>query len=261
MRALSIAATGMAAQELNVDVISNNIANLSTTAYKKQKAEFEDLLYQTITRPGITSSNTGTIVPTGIQLGLGVTTGSIYRVNTQGSLVETGNKYDIAIRGDGYFEIQTPSGDQAYSRNGSFQVNASGELVTSDGFAVSPGITIPQGTTNVDINDDGEVFATLDGATAPSNLGRISLVTFINPAGLNAKGSGLFYETDASGSPVSGFPNDPGFGSVKQRFLELSNVDSITEITTLISAQRAYELNSKVISTGDEMLQTLSQLR
>jgi len=261
MRALSIAATGMSAQELNVDVISNNIANLSTTAFKQQRAEFEDLLYQTITRPGITSSNTGTIVPTGIQLGLGVTTGSTYRVNTQGSLVETGNKYDIAIRGNGYFEIQTPAGDLAYSRNGSFQVNGSGELVTSDGFTVSPGITIPQGSTNIDINEDGEVFATTDGSTTPSNLGRISLATFINPAGLNAKGSGLFYETDASGSPVSGFPNDPGFGSVKQRFLELSNVDSITEITTLISAQRAYELNSKVISTGDEMLQTISQLR
>lgn len=261
MRALSIAATGMMAQEMNVDVISNNIANLSTTAYKRQKVGFEDLLYQTIARPGVTSSNTGTIVPTGIQLGLGVATGSIYRVDTQGSLTETGNKYDLAIRGDGYFEIQTPEGDLAYTRNGSFQLNENGELVNSDGFIVSPGITIPQGTVSIDINKDGEIFATLDGTIAPSNLGRLSLVTFINPAGLNAEGSSLFFETDASGNPINGFPGDVGFGTVKQRFLELSNVDSIIEITSLISAQRAYELNSKVISTGDEMLQTINQLR
>ncbi len=260
MRALDIAATGMLAQQLNVDVISNNIANLSTTAYKRNRAEFQDLLYQNQTRAGTTSSNVGTVIPTGIQLGLGVKTGSVYRVGIQGALAETGNDFDIAINGRGYFQINTPDGTFAYTRAGAFQVNATGELVTSEGYTVSPGITVPQDAVGIDINEEGEVLVTIDGQTAPQNVGQIDIVAFINEAGLAAAGNNLHFETEASGTPITGLPGDVGFGILQQRFLELSNVDSVGEITRLIAAQRAYELNSRVISTSDEMLQAVSQL-
>ena len=261
MRALNIAATGMMAQQTNVDVIANNIANMSTTAFKRQKAEFQDLLYQNITRAGTNSSDEGTIVPTGIQLGLGVKTGSVYRINEQGPVVETGNDFDVAISGKGYFQVNLPTGSQAYTRAGNFQVNADGDLVTSQGYAVSPGISVPQNAAGVDINEDGQVIVKIDGDPAPQIVGQLDLVNFINEAGLEADGNNLLLETEASGAPLTGLPGDEGFGSVLQSFLEMSNVDSVSEITTLITAQRAYELNSRVISTSDEMLQTISNIR
>ena len=262
MRSLDIAATGMLAQQLNVDVIANNIANTSTTGFKMQRTEFEDLLYQTIAKPGASSSSAGTITPTGIQLGLGVTAGATYRINTQGPLRETGNNFDVAISGNGYFEVQTPDGNTAYTRAGSFQVDGTGQLVTADGFVVQPGITIPNNVVSLTINEDGEVIVTTDAESeTTSNLGRISLANFLNPSGLSAAGGNLLFETEASGAPVSGFPGDVGFGTIRHRFLENSNVDSVKEVTSLITAQRSYELNSRVISTSDEMLQTISQLR
>ncbi len=260
MRSLDIAATGMLAQQLNVDVIANNIANLSTTAYKRQVAEFHDLLYQSQLRVGSSSSSDGTIVPTGTQVGLGVKTAGIYRVNLQGAIRETGNTFDLAINGPGYFQVNLADGE-AYTRAGAFQVNQDGELVTSEGFQVSPGITVPQGAVDVTINQNGEVLVKLDGQTELSNVGQIDLVTFINESGLEADGENLFLETEASGAPIAGFAGDDGFGSLLQRFLEVSNVDQVKELTELITAQRAYELNSRVISTADEMLSALSNLR
>ena len=261
MRSLSIAATGMLAQQMNVDVISNNIANLSTTGYKLQRAEFQDLLYQNLERVGTNSSDSGTIVPTGIQLGLGVKSGAIYRVHEQGALVSTGNQFDMAISGRGYFQIDLPDGEPAYTRDGSFQLSQDGEIVNSQGYTVAPGITVPSDATSVSINESGEVFVTQPGTTTPSNVGQIEMVTFINEAGLQAEGNNLYSETEASGTPTSGLPGAEGFGTLEQRFLEQSNVDAVTEITTLITAQRSYELNSRVISTSDEMLQAVSQLR
>ena len=261
MRSLSIAATGMQAQQTNVDVISNNIANMSTTAFKRQRAEFQDLLYQNIARAGMNTSDEGTIAPTGIQLGLGVKTGSIYRVNEQGALVETGNDFDLAISGKGYFQVNLPTGEPAYTRAGNFAINADGDVVTTQGYPISPGITIPQGAATVNINEDGEVIVKTDGDPAPQVVGQIDLVNFLNEAGLDADGNNLFFETEASGAPLAGLAGDEGFGTLRQHFLEISNVDSVSEITTLISAQRAYELNSRVISTSDEMLQTVSNLR
>lgn len=261
MKALSIAATGMQAQEMNVAVISNNIANLSTTGFKRQRAEFQDLLYQSQTRVGTTSSDSGTVIPTGVQVGLGVQAGAVYRISEQGNLVQTSNNFDIAISGKGFFQIDRPTGDPAYTRAGSFQINQDGDLVTSEGFPIAPGITIPQDAIDVDINENGEVLVTIDGSVTPSNVGQIELVNFINEAGLEAIGNNMLVETEASGTPISGLPGEPGFGTVLQSFLELSNVDAVTEITNLIAAQRAYELNSRIISTSDEMMQAVSQLR
>ena len=261
MRALSIAATGMLAQQLNVEVISNNIANMNTTAYKRQRAEFQDLLYQDRRQVGSTSSDTGTIVPSGIQLGLGVRTAAVYRMTGQGDLVSTENTLDLAIQGKGYFRIQLPSGETAYTRAGSFQLSPLGQIVTSDGYTVLPGLTIPNDAVDVTINASGEVLVSLDGQVTPQNVGQIDLATFANEAGLEAVGNNLYLETSASGPPVTGVPGQTGFGTVLQGFLETSNVDVVQEITNLIRAQRAYEMNSKVIETSDEMLQTASQLR
>lgn len=262
MRSLNIAATGMLAQQMNVDVISNNLANLTTTAYKRQRAEFQDLLYQNITRAGTASSDAGTIVPTGIQLGLGVKSGAIYRISEQGTLLQTSSPFDVALSGRGYFQITLPTGEPSYTRDGSFQVNQNGELVTAQGFLVSPGISIPDDTLSIEINESGEVLATVaSDPKKPQNVGQLDVVNFINEAGLQPIGNNQFTETEASGTPISGFAGQEGFGTIKQKFLEQGNVDSITEITLLITAQRSYELNSRVISTSDEMLQALSQLR
>ncbi len=260
-RSLDIGATGMLAQQLNVDVISNNIANMTTTGYKRQRAAFADLIYQNIDKPGSTSSDVGTTVPSGLQLGLGVRAGAVYRMHGQGALRITENPLDVAITGEGMFQIQLPSGDTAYTRDGTFQINENGELVTTLGFIVEPGITIPQDATSIDINAEGEVMVTIPGQTASSNLGQIELANFINPAGLDAIGDNMFLETDASGAPTTGNPGQDQFGTVRQGALEQSNVNVVEEITELISAQRAYEMNSNVISTSDEMLQTVSQLR
>ncbi len=260
MRTLSIAGTGMLAQQTNVDVISNNIANMNTTGYKRQRAEFQDLLYQQVTRPG-GASGPDSRVPTGIQIGAGVKTGGVYRIATQGAMSQTDNRYDVAIQGRGYFAITMPSGETAYTRDGSFQLSDQGELVNADGFPVQPGITIPAEAVDVTISKTGEVQVILAGQPEPQNVGQLQLATFINEAGLEAQGGNLFLETAASGQPTLANPGEPGFGALQQGFVEASNVNPVAEITALITAQRAYEMNSRVVKTADEMLATTSQLR
>jgi flagellar basal-body rod protein FlgG len=259
MRSLSIAASGMLAQQTNVDVISHNIANMNTTGFKRQRAEFQDLLYQQEMRPG--SGSDGAQAPSGIQIGAGVRTGAVYRIEQQGALSQTGNRYDMAIEGRGYFPVTLPGGETAYTRDGSFQLSDQGELVTAQGYSVQPGITIPQGTIDVTISRTGEVQVKTSGDPAPQTVGQIQLATFINDAGLEARGDNLFIETAASGQASLASPGEPGFGMVTQGFVEASNVNPVEEITALISAQRAYEMNSRVVKTVDEMLQTSSQLR
>ncbi len=261
MRALSIAATGMLAQQLNVEVISNNIANMNTTAYQRRRAEFADLLYQNVRRVGSTSSSSGSIVPSGVQVGLGVRTAATYRITEQGSVISTDNSFDIAIQGQGYFQVTLPSSETAYTRAGAFQLSPQGEIVTGDGYTVLPGITIPTDALEVTINPEGQVFVKLAGQVAPSNVGQLQLASFANDAGLEAIGDNLLLETPASGQATTGVPGAAGFGKVSQGFLESSNVNVVTEITNLISAQRAYEMNSRVIETTDQMMSTLNQIR
>lgn len=261
MRSLSIAATGMLAQQLNVEVISNNIANMNTTGFKRQRAEFQDLLYQTVERVGSTSSDSGTIVPAGVQIGLGVKAAAVYNIAEQGSLASTSNPLDLAISGAGYFQIERPNGGTAYTRAGSFQLSPTGEIVTVDGFKITPSITVPANAIRVTINPSGQVLVQLPDVIAESNVGQFQLANFANPAGLDPQGDNLFLETPASGSANTGVPGANGLGSVQQGFVETSNVNTVTEITNLITAQRAYEMNSKVIQTSDEMLSTINRMR
>jgi flagellar basal-body rod protein FlgG len=261
MRSLHIAATGMLAQQTNVEVISNNIANLSTTGFKKRRAEFQDLIYQNMRRVGSTSSDTGTVVPSGVQLGLGVKTAAVYRISEQGNLSQTDNRFDLAIRGPGFFQIELPSGETAYTRDGTFGLSPQGEIVTADGFRVLPGVQIPNQARDVTINANGEVLVKLDGQAALQNVGQIQTAIFANEAGLEAIGDNLFLESPASGQVQAGVPGAPGFGNIMQGFVETSNVNVVSEITSLITAQRAYEMNSKVITASDEMLSTLARLR
>ena len=261
MKSLSIAATGMLAQQTNVDVIANNIANMTTTGFKRRRPEFQDLLYQNLLEIGVTSSDAGTIVPSGVQIGTGVKTASVYRITEQGNLVSTGNSLDLAIQGKGFFIVGLPNGDSAYTRAGTFQLSAQGQIVTLDGFTVSPGVTIPAEARSISINASGEVEVKLDGQVAPLNVGQIELATFANEAGLEAIGDNLMLESSASGTATTGTPGSAGYGTLQQGFLETSNVDAVSEITSLINAQRAYELNSKVITTADEMMAAVSQLR
>ena len=261
MRSLDIAATGMLAQQLNVEVISNNIANMNTTGFKRQRAEFQDLLYQDQERVGSASSDTGTIVPAGIQVGVGVKTAAVYRITEQGNLVSTGNNFDVAIQGKGLFQTTLPSGDSAYTRAGSFQLSPAGTIVTTDGYTIAPGITIPTNTVDVTINSSGQVLASIPGQTAPQDVGQLTLVNFANEAGLAPQGDNLLIETPASGTPITGTPGSIGFGTVLQGFLETANVNVVQEVTNLITAQRAYEMNSKVIQASDEMLRSITQLR
>jgi flagellar basal-body rod protein FlgG len=261
MRSLDIGATGMAAQQLHVDVISENIANMTTTGFKRQRPEFKDLMYQNIVRPGTTSSDAGTIVPAGLQLGLGVRAAAVYRIHEQGTLQLTENPLDLALNGDGFFQIEMPNGDTGYTRDGVFQVNQDGEIVNTQGYRLQPGFTVPANTLDIQINDEGQVFAKVDGQVAMQNLGQIQVANFINPAGLEAVGDNLLLETEASGAPVVGNPNSENFASIRQGAVENSNVNVVEEITRLITAQRAYELNSQVISTSDDMLATITQLR
>ena len=260
-RSLDIGATGMLAQQMNVDVISNNIANMTTSGFKRQRAEFHDLIYQNKQRPGATSSDVGTIVPAGMQFGLGVSLGSIYRLHEQGTIQMTENPLDLAITGKGYYQIDLPSGETAYTRSGVFQLNENGEIVTAQGYTLQPGITVPDDAVDVVVNNAGEVLVKLPGTVAFSNVGQIQLANFVNPAGLEAIGDTLFLETEASGSPTTGTPDSEDFGEIRQGALENSNVNIVEEITRLIAAQRAYEMNSNVISTSDEMLQTITTLR
>ncbi len=261
MLSLDIAATGMLAQQMNVDVISNNIANMTTTGYKRQRAQFQDLIYQNKARPGTTSSATGSILPSGIQLGLGVKPGSVYRINEQGTLSITGNTYDIAIAGRGWFQINLPDGTTGYTRDGTFQINADGELVNAQGHTVEPSITIPDDATDIEISDDGIVTVKIAGQTATQQVGQLQIANFQNDAGLEAVGNNILLETEASGTPTVGNPTDVGFGKLQQGARESSNVNVVDEITTMITAQRSYEMNSKVVQTSDDMLGTLTQLR
>ena len=260
MRALSTAATGMMAMELNVQVISNNLANMTTTGYKRQRAEFQDLLYDHVSRVGTQTSSQGNILPVGIDLGSGVKTVGTGRLMSQGSLTQTGNPFDVAIRGDGLFKIQLPDGTYAYSRDGSFKTDAQGRIVTAQGNVVQPAITIPANSTGFTINPQGQVSVVPSGTTTPTVLGQLTLTRFINPAGLLPMGDNLYQETPASGTPQDGQPGIDGAGDLQQANLEQSNVDSVSEITNLITAQRAYEMNSKVITAADQMLQTTSNL-
>ncbi len=261
MRSLSIAATGMLAQQLNVEVISNNIANMNTTGFKRQRAEFQDLLYQTVERVGSTSSEAGTIVPAGVQIGLGVKAAAVYNISEQGNLQSTDNPLDVAISGAGYFQVTLPSGDTGYTRAGSFQLSPTGEIVTVDGFTVAPAITVPVNALQVTINPSGQVLVQLPNVVTQSVVGQFQLANFPNPAGLDPQGGNLFLETAASGAATTGTPGTTGLGQIEQGFVETSNVNTVTEITNLITAQRAYEMNSKVIQTSDEMLSTINRLR
>jgi flagellar basal-body rod protein FlgG len=261
MRALSIAASGMQAQQLNVDVISHNIANMNTTSYKRQRAEFQDMLYQNMERPGATSSASGAILPLGIQLGVGVRADAVGRNTEQGGIAATGNPYDIAINGRGFFQVTLPSGQTAYTRAGNLAVNADGQIVTADGYAIEPAITVPQEATAIQITRDGVVEVTLAAQTDPQQIGQLEIASFINPAGLEAIGDNLYLETPASGTANTATPGSPGLGVLMQGYLELSNVNAVEEISALIVAQRAYEMNARVITAADEMLQSTTQLR
>jgi flagellar basal-body rod protein FlgG len=261
MRALDIAGTGMQAQTTNVEAISNNIANLTTTGFKRRRPEFHDLMYQSLRRVGSNSSDTGSIVPSGAQIGLGVKTAAIYPIDEQGTLTQTSNTLDLAIQGHGYFEVTMPDGSTAYTRDGTFGLAPDGTIVTADGNVVQPGLQIPAAATDVAINTSGQVQVTLSGQTAPTTIGQLQIAIFPNEAGLDALGDNLFSETAASGAPVAGNPGAAGYGTVMQGFIESSNVNIVSEITNLISAQRAYEMNSKVITAADEMMSTLTNLR
>lgn len=260
MRALHSAATGMMAQELNVQVISNNIANMRTTGYKRQRAEFQDLLYQNIRRVGTQTSEQGNQLPAGVELGSGVKTVATPRIMSQGNLLPTDKELDVAIRGEGLFRITLPDGRTAYTRDGSFEMDSQGRIVTAQGNLVQPGITVPQNARNLTINAQGQVSVIVAGATTPTQVGQIELAMFINKAGLQAIGDNLFMETPASGAPQNGTPGSEGFGDLQQGNLEQANVEAVKEIADLIAAQRAYEMNAKVITATDQMLSATANL-
>jgi len=259
INALRVAATGMAAQQQNVNVLSNNIANISTTSFKRSEASFTDLMYMNQVAVGATTSAQGTLAPTGAQVGMGVRLGSTYRVQTQGPVEETGDTFSLAIQGRGFFEITLPDGETAYTRDGNFRINQDGDLVNKDGYIVEPSINIPDDAINITITPRGQVSGLINNQAV--DLGEITLVTFQNEAGLETLGENLLRETEVSGAPVTVEPGEDGAGSLLQGFIERSNVDPVQEITKLITAQRAYELNSRVISTADEMLSAVNQIR
>ncbi|MDH5188125.1 MAG: flagellar basal-body rod protein FlgG [Rhodospirillaceae bacterium] len=261
MRSLSIAATGMLAQQRNVEVVSNNLANMNTTGYMRRRTEFHDLMYQNLRRVGSTSSDAGTIIPSGVQIGLGVKLAAVYRIHEQGNLSPTDNTFDLAIQGNGYFQVQMPDGTTGYTRDGTFQLNAEGQVVTHDGYAVLPAINVPDAAVDVAINTSGEIQVKLDGQVDYQNVGQLQLANFANDTGLDSVGSNLYLETSSSGAATTANAGTAGYGTILQGFLETSNVNAVEEISNLISAQRAYEMNSKVITTSDEMMRTISQLR
>lgn len=261
MKALQIAASGMAAQQMRVDVVSNNLANMSTTGYNARRAEFADLHYQQLARPGTVSATDGTQLPTGVQLGLGVRPTAVSMVLGQGSLAATGGDLDVAIEGRGYLEVTLPSGATAYTRDGGLKRTGDGLIVTSDGHQVIPGITIPDDARSLSINAAGEVWAYFNDRVQPELLGQFTMANFTNEKGLEAIGSNLFLETPASGPATTGVPGEDGLGTLRQGFLEESSVDAVREVTELIKAQRGYELNAKVITAADQMLSATAQLR
>ncbi|MBO6603373.1 MULTISPECIES: flagellar basal-body rod protein FlgG [Paracoccaceae] len=261
MRALNIAATGMSAQQMRVEVISNNLANMNTTGYNARRAEFSDLHYQQMTRAGSINAADGTVVPAGVQLGLGVRPAAVSVNVAQGSLSQTSGDLDVAIEGLGYLEVTLPSGLPAYTRDGGLNRTGDGLIVTSDGYTVAPGITIPNDARSISINADGEVYAYFSDRVEPEVLGQFTLAGFANQRGLEAIGSNLFVETAASGPALVGQPGQDGLGMLRQGYLEDSSVDAVREITDLIEAQRGYELNAKVITAADQMLSATTQIR
>ena len=259
MRSLWISKTGMEAQQTQLDTIAHNLANVGTNGFKRGHAVFEDLIYQNLRQAGANSSEQ-TQLPTGLQVGLGVRPVSLSRNFTQGNLQQTGNTLDIAVKGNGFFQIQMPDGTVAYTRDGAFQVNSQGLLVTNNGFPVQPGITIPDNATSVTIGSDGTISATISGQQTPTQVGQIQLATFMNPAGLDPRGQNVFFETEASGTPTIGTPGMNGAGLMQQGYVETSNVNVVEELVAMIQTQRAYEINSKAIQTSDQMLARISQL-
>jgi len=259
IRSLWIAKTGLDAQQTSMDVISNNLANVSTSGFKGSRAVFEDLLYQTIRQPGSQSSQQ-TQLPSGLQLGTGVRPVATERLFTQGNLQQTGNAKDVAIQGDGFFSVLLPDGTTAYTRDGSFQTDNQGQLVTANGYVIQPAITIPANAQSITVGVDGTVSVTQQGAVAPIQVGSLQLSTFINSAGLQSLGGNLFAETAASGAPATNAPGTNGAGSLQQNYVETSNVNVAEELVNMIQTQRAYEMNSKAITTSDQMLQKLSQM-
>ncbi|ABR88613.1 flagellar basal-body rod protein FlgG [Herminiimonas glaciei] len=259
IRSLWIAKTGLDAQQTQMDVISNNLANVSTSGFKRSRAVFEDLLYQNIRQPGAASSQQ-TQLPSGLQIGTGVRPVATERIHTQGNLQLTSNSKDMAILGDGFFQVLMPDGTTAYTRDGSFQTDNQGQMVTSSGFPIQPAIVIPANATAISISRDGIVSVTVPGTTAQTEVGALQVATFINPAGLESKGENLYVETTASGNPTTNNPGTNGAGYVQQNYVETSNVNVVEEMVNMIQTQRAYEINSKAISTSDQMLQRLTQL-
>ena len=258
-RSLWISKTGLDAQQLQMDVIANNLANVSTSGFKRSRAVFEDLLYQTMRQPGAQSSQQ-TNLPSGLQLGTGVRPVATERIVTQGNLQQTNNTRDVAINGAGFFQVLLPDGNTGYTRDGSFQTDSTGQLVTSSGYAVQPAITIPGAAQSLTIGSDGTVSVTLPGVATPTQVGTLQLATFINPSGLEARGENLFLETGSSGSPGTNTPGTNGSGLLQQGYVETSNVNVVEELVNMIQTQRAYEINSKAITTSDQMLQKLTQL-
>lgn len=261
MKALSIAATGMSAQQMRVETISNNLANMNTTGYNARRAEFADLQYQQLARAGTINASDGTVLPTGVQLGMGVRPSAVTITIAQGSLGQTGGDLDLAIDGLGFLEVEMPSGVSAYTRDGALQRSADGQIVTSDGYPVVPGITIPDDARSITLNANGEMYAYFDDQVEAQLLGQFTLAGFSNQKGLEAIGSNLFLETAASGAPVVSAPGTDGLGTLRQGYLEASSVDAVREVTELIEAQRGYELNAKVITAADQMLGATTQIR
>jgi flagellar basal-body rod protein FlgG len=259
MRALSIAATGMAAQQTNVEVIANNVANINTTGFKRARAEFTDLLYETERAAGTPATDDETLIPEGNTIGLGVRTAAIRNLHMQGTLARTGNAYDLALNGIGWFQVQGEANEIVYTRDGAFNKNANGQLVTLDGKLVIPEITIPDNATDITVNQAGQVYATIGGTGQQQLLGQLTIANFPNETGLEPLGGNLFRETSASGDAILGNPGDAGYASIQQGYLENSNVDPVKEITDLVSAQRAYEMNSKVISAADDMYSVITK--
>lgn len=254
IRSLFTAASGMQAENLNIDVIANNLANVNTTGYKKSRAEFEDLLYQTLREPGARST-ISTEIPTGVQVGLGVKPVAVNRVFTQGNFKETGNSLDVVIEGEGFFQVTLPDGNIAYTRGGSFSKDSTGRIVTNEGYPLEPSISIPADATAITIGNDGTITVTRPGETTATEVGTIQLAKFVNPAGLKSLGKNLFTNTQSSGDPIQGTPGLEGFGTISQGFQEMSNVDMVEELVNMIVAQRSYETNARTIKASDEMLQ------
>lgn len=260
MRSLYTAATGMEAQRLNIDVVANNLANVNTTGFKRSRADFQDLLYQDEKTAGAAAAE-GLQIPSGIQVGLGVRPVAVQKIFAQGDFASTGNPLDLVIEGGGFFQVPKPDGELAYTRAGSFKLNSDGRIVTSDGYPLEPTITIPTNTTSITVGTDGKITVTQPGNNTPTEVGRITLARFSNPAGLKSVGRNLYTPTDSSGEAITGNPGTDGMGTIGQGFLELSNVNVVEEMVNMIASQRAYEINSKAVQASDEMLQVANNLK